>query len=122
MVFNSPNKIVVDYYVDVGFSLLWGHDNPQDPIFNKGRNGFVVKFSNCPILWVSNLQTNLGIYTFRSGYVSLSCSVRDLLPLKSIINEIIDNFGIDIYKLRFVSSSTIYENNNVNIVLKKIQV
>ena len=63
-----------------------------------------------------------GIHKADSFAKGLQGDVRDLLPLKSIINEIIDNFGIDIYKLRFVSSSTIYENNNVNIVLKKIQV
>ena len=42
----------------------------------------------------------------------MSHSVRSLLPLKSIIKEVIDNLGIDSENLKFVSSSTIYEDNN----------
>ena len=43
--------------------------------------------------------------------------VRALLPLKSLIKEVIDNLGIDSEKLKFVSSSTIYEDNNGAIVV-----
>ena len=27
MVFNSCKKLVVDFYVDAGFAVLWFHDN-----------------------------------------------------------------------------------------------
>ena len=49
--------------------------------------------------------------------MALSHSVRELLPLKSIIKEVIDNLGIDSEKLKFVSISTIYEDNNEAIVV-----
>ena len=39
--------------------------------------------------------------------VVLSHSVIELLPLKSIIKEVIDNLGIDIEKLKFLSSSIV---------------
>ena len=44
--------------------------------------------------------------------MALSHSVRALLPFKSIIKEVIDHLGIDCENLKFVSSSTIYEDNN----------
>ena len=44
--------------------------------------------------------------------MALSNSVRALLTLKIIIKEVIENLGIDSDKLKFVSSSNIYENNN----------
>ena len=44
--------------------------------------------------------------------MALSHSIRALLPFKSLIKEVIDNLGIDIEKLKLVSSSTIYEDNN----------
>ena len=47
----------------------------------------------------------------------LSHSVRELLPLKSLIKEVIDKLGIDCKNLKFVSSSTIYEDNNRAIVV-----
>ena len=48
-----------------------------------------------------------------------SRSVRALLPLKSLIKEVIDNLGIESDKLKFVSSSNIYDENNGAIVLAK---
>ena len=37
--------------------------------------------------------------------------------MKSLIKEVIDNLGIDSEKLKFVSSYTIYEENNGSIVV-----
>ena len=42
----------------------------------------------------------------------MSHSVRALIPLKSLIKEVIDNLGIGSENLKFLSSSTIYEDNN----------
>ena len=47
----------------------------------------------------------------------LSHSVIDLLPLKSIIKEVIENLVIDSKNMMFVSRSTIYEENNGSIVV-----
>ena len=51
--------------------------------------------------------------------MELYYSVRDLLPLKIIIKKVIEKLGIDIEKLKFVSSSTIYEYNTGSIVVAK---
>ena len=49
--------------------------------------------------------------------MALSHSVRALIPLKSHTKKVIDNLVIDSEKLKFVSSSTIYEDNNGSIVV-----
>ena len=51
--------------------------------------------------------------------MALSPSIRELLPLKSLIKEVIDNLGIDSENFKFVSSTTIYEDNNGAIVVEK---
>ena len=79
----------------------------------------MVTFDNCPLLWVSKLQTEMALSTLHSEYVALSHSVRALLPVKILIKEVIDNLGIDSENLKFVSSSTIYEDNNRAIVVAK---
>ena len=68
---------------------------------------------------MSKLQTEIYLSTLNSEYVELSHSVRALLPSKIIIKEVIDNLGIDSEKLKFVSSSTIYEDNNGAMVIIK---
>ena len=112
LVFNPSKKLVVDCYADADFAGLWGHEYHQDPIFARSKTGFVVTFANFPLLWVSKLQTEIDFSTLHSDYVLLSHFVRALLPLKSLIKEVIDNLFIDIEKLKFVSSSTIYEEND----------
>ena len=111
LVFNTSKKLVLDCYADAYFAGIWGHQNTQDYIFVSSRTGFVVTFDNCPILWVSKPQTNIALSTLYSEYVELSHYVRALLPLKSLIKEVIDNSVIDSDKLRFVSRSTVYEGN-----------
>ena len=66
---------------------------------------------------MSKLQTKIALSTQHSEYVVLSNSVRGLLPLKFFIKEEIDNLEIDSEKMKFVSSSTIYEDNNGAIVV-----
>ena len=57
LVFNPSNKLGVDCYADTDFAGLWGHVDPQDPIFARSRTGFVVTISNFHLLWMSKIQT-----------------------------------------------------------------
>ena len=69
LVFNPSKKLVVDFYVDEDFAGLWRHEDPQDSICARSRTGFVITFSNCPLLWVSKLQTEISLSTLHSEYV-----------------------------------------------------
>ena len=108
---------MVDCYADADFAGLWGHENPQYPVCARICTRFLVNIFNCPLLWVSKLHTDIARHTLHYEYVAFSHSVRALIPLKSVIKEIIDNLGIDSEKLKFVSSSTVYGENNGAIVL-----
>ena len=110
----------MDCYDDADFAGLWGHENPQDTICDRSRTVVVATFANCPLLWVSKIQTEIDLSTLHSEYAALSHSVRESLPLKSIIKEVIDSLGIDRKKLKFVSISTVYEENNGSIVVATI--
>ena len=63
------------------------------------------------------IQTEIALSTLHSEYVALSHSIRALLALKDLIKEVIENLGIDSEYLKFVSSSTLYEENNRSIVV-----
>ena len=70
---------------------------------------------------MSKIQIEIDISTLHSDYVVFFHYVRDLLPLKSLIREVIDNLVIDCKNLKFVSRSTVYEENNLAIVVEKFQ-
>ena len=85
LVFYPSKKLVVDCYADAYFAGLWVHADPQDHICARSRTGIVVTFANCPLLWVTKLQTEIALSTLHSEYVALYHSVRALIPLKILI-------------------------------------
>ena len=114
---STHKKMIVDFYADADFVGIWVHENTQEPICARIRTGFVVKFSIFPILRVSKLHAYIVISTIHYEYVELYSSVRDLLTLEVITKEVIDNLVIYFEKLQFVSTSTVYKDNNDTIVL-----
>ena len=120
VVLNSPKRMVANFYVDECFLVLWGHDNSQDPSCDKIRTGCVVTYSNFPLLLVSKIHTDIALYNLYYEYVVLYTYVRYLIPLKSIIKEVVDKLVMDSDKLNFASNSTVYEDNNSAIVVGKI--
>ena len=85
IVLNPSNKLVEDFYGEADFAGLLGHENPQDPICDMSKSGFVITFANCPLLWMSKLQTEIALSTLHSEYVALFYSVKKKLTLKSLI-------------------------------------
>jgi len=66
--------------------------------------GYVLIFANCPLLWISKLQTEIAVSTMKAEYIALSQSMCDLLPMQYFIMEIL-------------TYSTIFEDNNSALVL-----
>ena len=117
LIYKPTNDLVVDCYVDADFAGLWGAEDPQDPVCVKSRTGFVITVANCPVMWVSKLQTEVALSTLHAEYVALSQSLRDLLPFKELVKEMTTALDMDAGKLEFVSKSTVYEDNQGAIVV-----
>ena len=92
------------------FAGLWGAEDPQDSICTKSQTGYVITLANYPLHWVSKLQSEIALSTLHAEYVTLSQSLQDLLPLKSLVKEIIDVLKIP-SNLSFVTKSTVFEDN-----------
>jgi hypothetical protein len=48
----------------------------------------VIKFCDVPILWVSKMQTQIALSTMEAEYIALYQSMRDLIPIREILKEI----------------------------------
>ena len=85
----KPNKIpIVDCYVDSDFAGLWKAENDQNPLCVKSRTGFLIKFMDCPLHWVSKLQSQIALSTMEAEYIALSQSMRELIGFREILKEI----------------------------------
>jgi hypothetical protein len=45
-------------------------------------------FMNCPLLWVSKLQTQIALSTMEAEYIALSSAMRELIAIREILKEI----------------------------------
>jgi hypothetical protein len=106
----KPNQdLHLELYADADFAGLWGQEDPTDPVSVRSRTGCVITLGGAPILWKSKLQTETALSTMMAEYIALSNSMRELIPIKGIINEVTDAFQVKRDKRAFVT--TCWEDN-----------
>ena len=97
-------------YVDADFAGLWGHEDEQDPVSVRSRTGFTLTLFGCPIIWKSVLQTEQTLSTLAAEYVAFSTSMRELIPMRALLNEMGTKLDLDYVKTSVVRS-TVFEDN-----------
>jgi hypothetical protein len=65
----------------------FAHRNPSTA---KSQSGWIILYANCPIIWASKLQTQVALSTIKAEYISISQSLRDVLPIMFLIQEMKD--------------------------------
>jgi hypothetical protein len=108
----QPNDDGLVCYSDVDFAGNW---HPQtatgDANTARSRSGSLVKYANCPLLWGSRMQIEIALSSTETEYISLSQSLRDVLPLIRLIDEIHHN-GFKYNNQKPVLHCTLFEYNN----------
>ena len=112
-----PNgTLALDCYVDADYCGLFKVENSDDPTCAKSRTGYIIMVGGCPLTWTSRLQTEVALSTGEAEFVSLSTSLRELLPLKSLVKEMSLAMGReDEYETR--THSNVWEDNNAALQL-----
>ena len=83
---NEQHK--VDCYVEADFAGTFASEDPTNPESVKSRTGYIILYRGSPLLWVSNLQTQIALSTMEAEYVAVLQSMRDLIPIQEILKEI----------------------------------
>ena len=78
-------------YVDADFAGGYNKQHATDPKDCLSRMGFVIKYAGCPLIWTSKLQSFIALSTTKSEYIALSSSMREVIFLMQMIDEIQDN-------------------------------
>ena len=88
MILNPNHKQTLDCFVDSDFAGAYSQYHNRDPTSTKSHTGYVILYQGCPILWVSKMQTQCALSTIESEYLALSQAMRDLIPMREILKEI----------------------------------
>ena len=106
----------LDCYVDADFAGLHRVEKAENPVSARSRAGFIVIFGGYPLIWRSQLMTEIHLSTASAEYSALSHSLRALLPIRSLIVEAAHMLGIS-EDLRSTIRCRTFEDNNAALTL-----
>ena len=75
-------------YVDTDSACCFMHETAHDKASVLSRTGYVINYSGFPILCVSKMQTEIALSTTVAEYIALSQGMRDLIPLREILQKL----------------------------------
>lgn len=111
MIIRPYDDVSIDCYVDSDFAGLWGHKHEQSQMSVKSRTGYLLHICNYPILWKSQLQTEIELRTMEAEYVYLRTSMKELIPLIDIVAEVYPPLTVkENGEIRI--NRTVWEDNN----------
>jgi Reverse transcriptase (RNA-dependent DNA polymerase) len=130
MLFCPQTPLQIDCYVDADFAGTFSVADKQDPVSVKSRTGYVIMYRGAPLLWVSKMQTQIALSTMEAEYIALSQAMRDLIPIREVLKEIMTTVFNVAKNISYVThtksahtenithekynipSSTVFEDNN----------
>jgi Reverse transcriptase (RNA-dependent DNA polymerase)/GAG-pre-integrase domain len=107
-----PTDEALGCYADAGFAGEWNPDTAEDdPVTARSRTGFIIMYAGCPLIWSSKLQTEIALSTTESEYISLSASLREVIPLQRLIEEL-RSAGIQLPSKQSKVYCKVFEDNS----------
>ncbi|KAI2512304.1 hypothetical protein MHU86_2180 [Fragilaria crotonensis] len=78
----------LEVFVDASFCGDWDpKEAASDRDTARSRHGYIIKYANCPLLWKSQLQTEVALSSTESEYTGLSYALRDAIPIMELLKE-----------------------------------
>ena len=88
LILTPSAELKLDCYPDADFAGLWNHQSYDDPHCVCSRSGYVITLSDCPVVWVSKMQTAIALSTTEAEYIALSQSCKDLFPIMDLLAKV----------------------------------
>jgi hypothetical protein len=105
--------------VDASHAGEWNKQDAADnPDTARSRTGYVFMFANCPIIWMSRLQTEIALFSTEAEYIALSTATREVVPLLQLMKEA-KQHGMPIHVEQASFHCRIFEDNAGAIEMAK---
>ena len=110
-VVRPTNTLLIDCYVDADFAGLYNRDPHSSSTSAKSRLGYIISLGGVPLVWRSQLQSEISLVTQESKYSLLSQLLRTVLPLRQLLIEVTNALGLQA-ALRATIHARVFEDNN----------
>ncbi|GFH52929.1 hypothetical protein CTEN210_09405 [Chaetoceros tenuissimus] len=116
----KPNKSRdLELYVDADFAGNWDSKETQDRDTARSRHGYFIFYKGCPILWKSQLQTEISLSSTESEYTGLSYALRDVIPIMNLLKEMKEQ-GFPIESTTPQVKCKVFEDNSGALEMAKV--
>jgi Reverse transcriptase (RNA-dependent DNA polymerase) len=83
-----PNgKSGLEVYVDADFVGNWDPLDTENRDSARSRHGYVIKYNGCPIVWKSQMATEIAMSSTESEYTGASYALREAIPIMDMLEE-----------------------------------
>ena len=85
LIFKVNDSYDLTCWVDADFAGLFGREPPSTRDSVKSRYGYVIEFGGVPLVWKSQLISEICTSTCHAEYVGLSNALKRLLPIRELV-------------------------------------
>jgi hypothetical protein len=120
-IFKPDINAGLEVYVDADFSGNWDKDADAsaDRDTARSRHGYIIKYMGCPIIWKSQLQTEIALSSTESEYTGMSYALRDAIPIMEILKEM-KRMNFPIREQQAAVHCRVFEDNSGAIEMAKV--
>jgi hypothetical protein len=115
IIYKPDIKKSLKCYIGADFAGGWSQADAENAENVLLRTGYLIMYADCPILWVSWLQTEIALSTAEAEYIALSQSLRNVIPLITPLQEINKVFLVHVKTSTFVC--TVHKDNQSCIMM-----
>ncbi len=101
----------LEVHVDADFAGAWDPEESDHRDTARSRHGYVISYKGCPLLWKSQLQTEIALSSTESEYTGLSYALRDAIPVMQTLKEM-QGKGIPIDSAKGKIYCSVFEDNS----------
>jgi Reverse transcriptase (RNA-dependent DNA polymerase) len=110
----------LEVFVDASFCGDWDpKEAAADRDTARSRHGYVINYAGCPLLWKSQLQTEVALSSTESEYTGLSYALRDAIPVMRLLREM-KKRGYPIVTTQARVHCRVFEDNSGALEMAKV--
>ena len=110
MIIAPTKSLKLEMFVDADFAGLYKREPDHLVDSVRSRTGYIIKLGGCPLVWKSQLQTDISLSTLEAEYSALSFALRVLLPISRMMREISNELELP-EEVKATILSEVFEDN-----------
>ena len=120
MTFHPNPALGLEVYVDADFAGNWNKETAStDRDTARSRHGYIIRYMGCPVIWKSQLQTEIALSSTESEYTGLSYALRAAIPLMRLLEEMKAQ-QIQIHSTKAEVHCKVFEDNSGALEMARV--